>query len=341
MSSSRHPRRLRTAFAALRHGSSRCRGAGTSGSDSAPVKRTVRDSISPLRVGFVGSFIPTKAPHLLIEAARMLPAGSVTVDLAGEIASYHGDDWYRTRLEPLLSDPVVSRHGSVPHDRMPEHLSRSGRSRPAVGLAGELAARHQGSIRRRAARRRLETLEECEKRCAARWTAFCSSPGTLRALAAQLRRLQSEPGLFERLRSGIAAPAAIEQDAAALRSLYSRLISSPKKRGVTVAAPSLHASRVDARTVTAVVLNYRTPDQTWLAVRSLQTSLPPPGSILVVDNGSSDGSADGLRRAFSGPCGSVERYSDRAFREPWVSRRMQRRNRVCIEGWRGVGLPGQ
>ena len=40
-----------------------------------PVKRTVRDSVSPLRVGFVGSFIPTKAPHLLIEAARMLPRG--------------------------------------------------------------------------------------------------------------------------------------------------------------------------------------------------------------------------------------------------------------------------
>ena len=48
-----------------------------------PLNRTVRDSISPLRVGFVGSFIPTKAPHLLIEAARMLPSGSVTVDLAG------------------------------------------------------------------------------------------------------------------------------------------------------------------------------------------------------------------------------------------------------------------
>jgi GT2 family glycosyltransferase len=55
--------------------------------------------------------------------------------------------------------------------------------------------------------------------------------------------------------------------------------------------------------VTAIVLNYRTPEQTWLAVRSLQTSFAPPGSILVVDNGSSDGSADAMRRMFGEPAG--------------------------------------
>ncbi len=148
-----------------------------------PVKRTVRDSISPLRVGFVGSFIPTKAPHLLIEAARMLPAGSVTVDLAGEIASYHGDDSYRTRLAPLLSDPVVQSSWF----RSPRSDARTsqppGRSRPAVRLAGELAARDQGGIRRGAARRDFRPWWNGERRCAARSTAFCSSPGTLDALA--------------------------------------------------------------------------------------------------------------------------------------------------------------
>ena len=288
-----------------------------------PVMRTVRDSVSPLRVGFVGSFIPTKAPHLLIEAARMLPAGSVTVDLAGEIASYHGDDSYRTRLEPLLSDPVVSRHGSVPHDRMPEHLSRLDvLVLPSVWLENSpLVIKEAFAAGVPVVTSDLGGMRE---KVRGEVDGLCSSPGNARRVGrSQLRRLQSEPGLFERLRSGIAAPAAIEQDAAALRSLYSGLISSPQETSSRCpAAPSWHASRVDARTVTAVVLNYRTPDQTWLAVRSLQTSLPPPGSILVVDNGSSDGSADGLRRAFSGPSEASNVSSDRAPREPWVSRRM-------------------
>jgi GT2 family glycosyltransferase len=49
-----------------------------------------------------------------------------------------------------------------------------------------------------------------------------------------------------------------------------------------------------------VVLNYRTADQTWLAVRSLQSSFSPPRHIFVVDNGSCDGSAETLRASLDG-----------------------------------------
>jgi GT2 family glycosyltransferase len=52
--------------------------------------------------------------------------------------------------------------------------------------------------------------------------------------------------------------------------------------------------------MSAVVLNYRTAEQTFLAVRSLQTSGTRPFEILIVDNASGDGSADRLR-------GSLER----------------------------------
>lgn len=52
--------------------------------------------------------------------------------------------------------------------------------------------------------------------------------------------------------------------------------------------------------MSAVVLNYRTAEQTWLAVRSLQASRTRPLEILIVDNASGDGSADRLR-------GSLER----------------------------------
>ena len=103
-------------------------------------------------------------------------------------------------------------------------------------------------------------------------------PGNADALASQLRRLQTEPGLLERLGAGIRPPMTIEQDAAALRCLYSDLISTARTRAVVVPAVSTEADKAQAaKTVTAIVLNYRTPDQTWLAVRSLQTSFCSAG----------------------------------------------------------------
>jgi GT2 family glycosyltransferase len=50
----------------------------------------------------------------------------------------------------------------------------------------------------------------------------------------------------------------------------------------------------------AVVLNYRTPDPTVRAVRSLQNSTSPPAAIIVVDNGSRDGSAESIAAAVPG-----------------------------------------
>jgi GT2 family glycosyltransferase len=52
--------------------------------------------------------------------------------------------------------------------------------------------------------------------------------------------------------------------------------------------------------VSAVVLNYQTAEQAWLAVRSLQTSRTPPSEILIVDNASGDGSAETLRGSLNG-----------------------------------------
>jgi len=95
----------------------------------------------------------------------------------------------------------------------------------------------------------------------------------------------------------------IEQDADELRRLYAGLIS--RRREFVSVASTAHDERPDgAETVTAIVLNYQTPEQTWLAVRSLQTSFTPPGSILVVDNGSSEGSAGALRRMLGEPASS-------------------------------------
>ena len=146
-------------------------------------------------------------------------------------------------------------------------------------------------------------------------------PGNADALAVSAARLQTETGLLERLRAGIRPPMTIEQDAAALRA---PLLGADFDRKDASRRPSLSTAEPitapAAETVTAIVLNYRTPEQTWLAVRSLQTSFAPPGSILVVDNGSSDGSAGRFATSRScEPAESSQRQRDRAARQPWVS----------------------
>src|SRR5207244_2666387 len=55
------------------------------------VKHTISDR---LRLGFFGSLMASKAPHVLLEAVRELPPASVSVDLYGGFAAYHGDEDY-------------------------------------------------------------------------------------------------------------------------------------------------------------------------------------------------------------------------------------------------------
>ena len=82
-------------------------------------RRRVRlqaDGARALRLGFLGSLMVSKAPHVLLEAVSTLPRGSVSVDLYGAHTAYHGDDSYRRRLEPLLDQPGVRMHGPIAHD---------------------------------------------------------------------------------------------------------------------------------------------------------------------------------------------------------------------------------
>ena len=254
-----------------------------------------------LRLGFAGSLLPSKGPHVLLEAAARLPARTVTLDILGAGTSYHGDDSYKDTLAPLLAQPFVRQHGAVPHATIPGHFAALDALvvpyvwienapfviKEAFASGLPVVASALGGM--------AELVEDGVN-------GLLFEPGNADALASQLRRLQTETGLIERLRAGVTPPMTIEQDADELRRLYSGLISK-RRDTVSVSSTAQDRRSAGAETVTAIVLNYRTPEQTWLAVRSLQTSFAPPGSILVVDNGSSDGSADALRRMFGEPAG--------------------------------------
>jgi len=89
----------------------------------------------------------------------------------------------------------------------------------------------------------------------------------------------------------------IEEDAAWLRELYLRA-GAKECEGRRTRSQQPGASS-QQRDITAVILNYQTADQTFLAARSLQSSLARPREILIVDNHSEDGSASFLQHSLN------------------------------------------
>ena len=270
----------------------------------APFEGGRRIESGPLRVGFAGGLLPTKGPHVLLDAIEQMPPGSVVVDLLGSGGAYHGQGEYAESLTTRLGSPAIRRLGPVPHVRMPavfkdldvlvvpstwienapfiiREAFAAGVPVVASDLGGMAEMVHDG----------IDGL--------------LFPAGDARALAAALRRLVNDRSLLEALRGGIVRPMSIEADAASLRTVYGQLTAGRPRPDST---PARHeAARVTTddeiapvAQISAVVLNYRTAEQTFLAVRSLQTSRTRPSEILIVDNASGDGSADGLR-------GSLER----------------------------------
>ena len=233
---------------------------------------------SPLRLGFAGALMVSKAPHLLVEAVAALPAGSVAVAIYGAPAAYHGDDSYTRDLDRRLAHPAISRHGAVAHAEMPrvfasldalvfpsvwEETSGIG-AREALAAGVPVIASRIGGI--------PETVRHGSN-------GLLFEPGDPADLARQIRRLIEEPDLLDRLRASCRAPRALDEDVAATRDRYQDLV----RRSTT--GRLVPSSQAEAATVAAVVLNYRTPDQTAVAVEMLSRSNSRVAPLVVVDNG--------------------------------------------------------
>jgi glycosyltransferase involved in cell wall biosynthesis len=111
----------------------------------------------PLRIGFVGSLMVSKAPHLVLEAFAGLPVGAATLRLFGHYSAYHGDDGYRGILDRLLDQPGVSWRGRARSLRGPRRARRARRPRGALDLARERSAHHLRGFPRGRARRLLRS----------------------------------------------------------------------------------------------------------------------------------------------------------------------------------------
>jgi GT2 family glycosyltransferase/glycosyltransferase involved in cell wall biosynthesis len=239
----------------------------------------------PLRLGFLGTLLPSKAPHILLEAFRKLPPRAATLCLYGSFAGYHGDDTYEARLRPLLDFSGVRLAGPIGRRQVPSVLGGLDvlvvpsiwienapfviREAHAAGVP--VVASNLGGMAEMVQHGRNGLLFE---------------PGNPDELAQHLAGLARDRGQLERFRAAIRPPMSIEEDAAQLRTLYASLTTrrSTAASGARAAAP-----------LAAVVLNYQTPEETFLAVQALGRSHRRIDQVFVVDNASGDGSAERLR----------------------------------------------
>ena len=244
-----------------------------------------RDSGERLRIGFLGSLMRSKAPHLVLEAFAGLPPGGATLQLYGGYSAYHGDDGYRRVLEPLLAQPGVRWQGPVDHAAIPALLAEldvvvvpsiwienAPLTISEAFLAGvPVVCSDLGGM--------AEMVED-------EVSGLRFRPGDAADLRRQLRRLLEEPGLLARLRSGIPPVRRIEDDVRALRAHFTRLVGERT------------AGRAEDRVarLAAVVVHYQTPEQTLRCARALAASRRGVDEIVVVDNGSRDGSAATIAR---------------------------------------------
>jgi len=256
-----------------------------------------RAVFAPLRLGFAGGLQPTKGLHVLLDAIEQLPKGAVTLDVFGAAASYHGEDEYMSMLQSRLGHPAIRRLGPAPHERMASRLADID-----VLVVPSVWIENAPFIIREAFACGLPVVASdlggMAEMVRHEQNGLLFAPGDAAALAIQVRRLLDEPALIESLRAGIVRPMSIEEDAARLREMYASVAGSVRP-AINPAAAVVPACRP---AVSAIVLNYRTPQQTCIAVRSLQTSRPAVAGIHVIDNGSDDGSVESLRASLHDVC---------------------------------------
>ncbi|MBK8100467.1 MAG: glycosyltransferase [Planctomycetes bacterium] len=78
----------------------------------------------PLRVGYLGTLIPSKGLHVLLAALRRLPPGTASLDIHGNTVPYHGDEGYLTRcFAPLRAGDPVRYHGPYVAADLPRILA--------------------------------------------------------------------------------------------------------------------------------------------------------------------------------------------------------------------------
>lgn len=182
---------------------------------------------TPLRVAYAGALHPSKGVQVLVQAAGLLPPGTATVTVAGDLDAYPAF----ARTLQAAAGPAVTFCGRLDRAGIGALLARTDvlavpslwfENAPLVvseafGAGVPVVASDIGAL--------AEKVSDGTD-------GLLHPPGDSGALAAVLRRLAEAPGLLERLRRGVRPGATRADHHAAMVSLYAELTLSRARVGV-------------------------------------------------------------------------------------------------------------
>jgi glycosyltransferase involved in cell wall biosynthesis len=82
-----------------------------------------RGSAEIRRIGFIGTVIPSKGVHVLVEAFARLGRKDLSLEIYGEIPDFHGEGGYRAELEKAAKGLSMNLHGRYENRDLPQVLA--------------------------------------------------------------------------------------------------------------------------------------------------------------------------------------------------------------------------
>lgn len=185
--------------------------------------RTAARASGPLVVGFLGTLLRHKGPHVLVEALRRLPEAELRLRLYGD--SFHERDYEQALRDAAAGDPRIAFCGSYDHDELRsilgsvdvvalpslwhENLPTTGLNAVAAGVP-VVASDVPG----------LSELV-ADYRCG-----FTFPVGDAGALAALLTRLVDDGHALGAVRATMTYPPGDEEQAWRIERLYARILTA-------------------------------------------------------------------------------------------------------------------
>jgi glycosyltransferase involved in cell wall biosynthesis len=95
------------------------------GMDAAPFRGIARTTSARFRVGFLGTVLPSKGVHILLEAFKRVGASNRSLDVHGPVPPFHQDRTYGERLRRAAAgwEDQITFHGAYRQDDAPRILA--------------------------------------------------------------------------------------------------------------------------------------------------------------------------------------------------------------------------
>ncbi|MSR74098.1 MAG: glycosyltransferase [Planctomycetes bacterium] len=268
------------------------------GLDHALIPARTQHNFPPRRVGFIGSVIPSKGVHVLVEAMNLIGQPNVECRIHGEAVNHHGDTSYSQRLQVLArSDLPIQFAGPYSQAELPGILAELDvlvvpslwwesfclTIREAMLAGVPVVASDHGAMQEAL----QGTLPELLFR-----------PGDAADLAAKLYALATNESLYRAAAALRDRVRTLDAMAADTEELYRRVLGAAPAKRVDVAA--LRARKCKGGTApyaTVFIPTWNGGAQFEGVLRKvLQQETDFDYEILIIDSGSRDGTLEFIRQ---------------------------------------------